>query len=329
MKKNAWTMAEMVISITVILILTGLVVNIYKPDVQKAKFYMYATVRNIMKGNISIMDKNFSLNQEDKIGNNDWYCAQLSDAFNLESSPNCLRAASADTVNIQFPNGVALYGVASEWKFPYEGAKFQYKNIMIDINGADGPNKVWGDRFPMRIIGGQGNKSQGVEGLIMPVNCKNDRVYNPFTNQLIAVAAAAKNTYCGTSSKDYTLDDQVLAYDIYRNEDKSEETTAKLIAGMQSPLAADCMAYGGNTGFYSNAECEAAKIRIKKECARKDACSGCTSNTCPEGSTNSETCVVVRDANNPENIGCATILHKPTGGMSFIFQAIIGDIDEI
>ena len=330
MKKNAWTLIEMVVAIIIILMLSGLVVNMFKPEAQKAKFYLYATVRNITKGNITIMEKDKSLHKEDLVGTNDWFCVHFADAFNLENAPNCTRGSSSPDMNpnIQFPNGVLIYGLASAWEVPYDNAQFEYKNIMVDINGSSGPNRIWADRFPLRIINGEGYNTQGAEGLVMPVDCGETQIFNA-NKVAVNIRQAAKNPYC-TDNTNYTKDDQMFTYDIYRSEDDSEDSKAKFIAGMLSPLDADCQAYGLNTGYYSTLEC--AGIKVRPECIRNEACKRCTSETssmCP-GTANSEaSCLAIREANNPHNLGCATILHKPSGGMSFILQALIGDIDEI
>ena len=327
MKKYAWTLMEMVIAITILILLSGLCVNLFKPNVQKARFYMYAAVKNLTKGNITIIEKYDSLSAKTVVGTDDWYCINLADAFSIESAPDCSTTASDDTPNIQFPNKTTVYGLAKEWKAPYSGANFKYKNIMIDIDGPnEGLNKLWADRFPMRIITGTG---RGEEGLIVPVNCANDQVYNAAQNKLVNVDSAAKNPYCGSSGKNYTIDDQVLIYNIYKANDDSENAKAHMVAGMLSHMEADCAAYGGTQGSYNVLECDSAKIKIKPQCATQDNCRTCTANTCPEGSTDMASCIEVQKRENPDDFTCFTLLNKPSGGMSFIFQAIIGDADEL
>lgn len=325
MKKYAWTLVELIISITILIMLSVLCVNLFKPNVQKSRLFMYAAVKNITKGNITVIEKKGSLSAESAIGNDDWYCLNFADAFSLSSSSNCAKDSGLYDANIQFPNKVILYGIASPWVAPYEGANFKYKNIMIDIDGNEGKNKLWADRFPMRIISGTG---KAVEGYITPVNCGNDVVYDKTNKVLVSVDDNAKNSYCESSAKNYTLDDEVLTYDVYKAIDDSEYAKARMVAGKLSHMEADCSAYGGELGYYSVSECDSAKIKILPECATSANCSSCTSNTCPEGSSDSETCLEVSNTKNPDGKTCFSLISKPGGGMSFMMKAVMSDIED-
>ena len=60
---------------------------------------------------------------------------------------------------MKFVNGVTVKGVASEWVIPFENAEYQFKNIEIDIDGNKGMNRLWVDRFPMRVFKGSGQRT--------------------------------------------------------------------------------------------------------------------------------------------------------------------------
>ena len=332
MKKQAWTMAELAVAIVIILIISCICTSIFKPNIQKAKFYAYAAVNNIRKGNAAVIEKSNTLKGDD-IDGNDWYCLNLADNFSLDSAINCSTTAGNDDVNISFPNGTTVMGLASAWKAPYEGANFFYKNILIDIDGpSNGKNKVWVDRFPMRIIAGSG---KGAEGLVMPINCLNDVVYNSSQGKDIAVDESAKSPYCPSSgAKNYGIDDQILTYDIYRLDSKAEGAKAHTVASLLSPMQADCAAYGGKIGYYSVEECAGAGFKILSACAVASNCSSYktsdgTAYTFPDTSTTEDGCSTIAQEKNPDGLSCFAIPHKPSGGTSFIMQALIGDIDNI
>ena len=336
MKKYAWTMAELLIALTIIIILGSFCVGAFKPDTQKSRYFIYSTISNLLRANSSIMEKygtvmggdnNGSGNENTfKVSSNvyDWYCGQITEIFTTKSSVNCLRSANATTAaNVTLANGIEIYGLASKWQQPYSGSSFYYKNILVDIDGkANGVNKLGVDQFPLRIIGGPG---RGAEGLVMPVNCKADKV---FSTSLVDVAAAAKNPSCPASNgKDHTADKQIITYDVYKPINTDENAKAVLIASMVSPIQADCMAYGGADGYFSVKECDDARIRIHASCMTQGNCATCTTNMCPEGYTTPATCKTRATAINPNDISCVTLIHKPSGGVSAIIQSMIGDID--
>ena len=342
MKKYAWTLAEMVIVIIILFMLSGLCVSLFKPDTQKAKICLYAAIRNITRGNITIIEKYETLmKHDDPEAEEDWYCTQFADAFTLDTEANCSKDADEGDINIRFAHGVTIQGLASDWVQPFADSSYYYKNIVVDIDGSDGMNRLWVDRFPLRIISGS---NKGAEGLVVTVTCgDNDLVYNDKAepHAVVAVAPAAKNPYCSNGftpsgdavNKNFALSKDILTYDVYRAISTEPDSKAELITTSVSPMEADCMAYGDQTGYYSTAECDSAKIRIKGKCATKQNCGTCTNNTCPmnqEGTsaTDHDGCSELAGVLNPNDISCFAIVHKPSGGASFMLQALIGDIDE-
>ena len=209
-KKYAWTLAEMVIAITVLIVLAGIASTVMKASVQKAKFFVYATFRNIEQANVYLMEKNDDeLEQPNKNGK-DWYCSNLADIFSLKGDANCKAPASGNdttTVNMTLANGVALYGLANPWRVAYDNADFKIKDILMDINGSKGPNKIWIDRFHFRVFTGD-----IYTGLVRFVNCADDSMYD---EDGVKHPIKTKHLFCASGDNtNYTLDDTIITYDI-------------------------------------------------------------------------------------------------------------------
>lgn len=338
MKKTAWTMTEMVIAIVVLAMLSGICASLFKPNIQKARMFIYSAMRDINGANEGILEKYGTLNQQDlsEDSTDDYYCVHVADLLNLSTAANCAKNAAADAVNIRYSNGVTIQGLASAWQNPYPDSPFQFKNFVVDINGSSGPNKVWVDRFPLRVIGGPG---YATEGSVVVVNCGSEVVYNDVqaTPDDVAVASTANNPYCkdgwsasGTANTtDFTNDNQIISYDVLRASTESDEEVKAitLMSGVSQKLA-DCSAFGGTEGLNSAGVCNTASMRLLKECANQSTCLKCLTNSCPAGSSNASGCKTIAATSNPENLYCFIKLHKPSIGAHFIFQAILGNMDE-
>ncbi len=348
-KKSAWTLVELVLAMMVIILISGFLISVVKPNTQKAKIYVYATMKNLTKGNIAVIEKYENtetetpkdLTYQDPNSDNDTYCLEMADVFSLSGSPNCSKNASISDVNLTFPNGVTVQGLASPWKRPYATSPFYFKNIIIDIDGEKGLNKIWVDRFPLRIY--QGAK---YDGTLQPINCADDSIYDDDNKKIVLTDDLGKSPYCkqkfnasGASvAKNFLLDDNVITYDIYSAPTTGIQTKATFVASAQSPAMADCMAYGGN-GYLNKTECAALGLKIHSRCAARITCEGCASvspSICPLGADNStqtseDGCMELATANQFEDndIRCFTLQHKPNGGMSFFVEGLIGsEIDE-
>ncbi len=314
LKKFGWTMAELLVSLAVLVLLAAFCVFGQKPGMNKSELFVYFAVRSLTKANIAIMGKTFEIDDRHikyNIGlgydpkgitggkfdvdgaGNDWYCSQVADVLSLSGTPNCKRTAAATDINIKFSNGITVQGLASQWIKPTADTPYEYKNIVIDIDGPDsGPNKPWSDRFPMRVY--RGSDENKMEGIIMPVNC---------TVSGASTYCKQGKTYTGAVvARDFSIDDQVMTYDIYKmtvSEDDtiSEENKKSTLVGSGfSAFEADCAAHHGK-GFYSESECNTAGISLNPNCSG-------------------------------ENVGCYTVLHRPSDGIPIFIQALVGEIDE-
>ncbi len=346
MKKKAWTLVELFLAMGIIILISSFLLTTFKPNTQKSKVYIYAAMNNLTKGIISVMEKygedattSKTLTYQNPDSTDDTFCLELADVFSLAKEANCEQSEPISTVNLEFPNEVTIQGLATPWKTPYEGCEYNFKNIIIDVDGEKGLNKLGIDRFPLRIF--QGGK---VDGVIMPINCEDDSVYDEEGNKIVLTDSTGKSPFCKQKfdssgalfTKNLLLDDKIINYDIYRSEMVEEKSVAKIVSSAQSLAMADCMAYGGY-GYLSKEQCAQMGIKIHTKCASSETCEKCAEvspTICPlkeDGITQTDFdgCMELVEANkvNGEEVKCFTIQHRPMGGASFLLESIIGEIN--
>ena len=243
-KKFAWTITELVVAMIFIMTIAGFMISNFKPNQQKAKINAFAAMRNIQKGVISVGDvkekeqmTQWSGGRKDiftevdtfKNANKDTFCMLMADAFTIKSGTtvNCAKNTAIDTANITFPNGLEVYGLASAvvdlGKSTTESKLYSYKNILVDIDGKRGRNRLGVDRFPLRIY--------AIDNIVVPVNCAETEIYDwrlegiNGSTGIITMTDAQKNPYCKTgknfngtrSTQNFLLDTEVITYDAFRN----------------------------------------------------------------------------------------------------------------
>ncbi len=347
-KKNAWTLIELFMAMSVIILIASFLITTFRPNVQRAKLYTYATIINLIKGTIAVMEKYQSdpdsepktLSYQNPDSTDDTFCIEFADNFTLSEAADCSKDALISDINLKFPNGVTVQGLANPWKKPYVTSSYMFKNIIIDIDGEEGLNKIWIDRFPLRIY--EGAK---YDGTIYPVNCADDSVYDDEGNKITLDDSTGKSPYCkqkfnasgANVNKNFLMDDKVITYDIYKAAATGEQTKATLVASAQSPAAADCMAYGGN-GYHSREECAQFGVKIHTQCASSATCEGCGSvspSICPMDSTQTTQtdqtgCLEIAKANQIDDtdVRCITLQHKPGSGLSYLVESLVGEIDQ-
>ncbi len=346
-KLNAWTLVELFMAMGVIIIISTFLSTAFKPNTQKAKLFAYATINNLITGTLSVSEKYQSdpdatpkdLTYQNPDSDDDTFCLELADTFSLSETPNCAKTATISDVNLRFPNEVTVQGLTNPWKKPFVTSAYSFKNIIIDIDGEKGLNRLWIDRFPLRIY--QGAK---YDGTIHPVNCSDDSVYDDEGKKITLSDDIGKSPYCkqkfdasgANVNKNFVIDDNVITYDLYKAAATGEETKATLIASSQSPAAADCLAYGGN-GYYSRQQCAQMGFKIHSQCASSGTCEECASvspSICPmdfdnTAQTDQAGCLELAEKNKTgeSEIRCFTLYHKPSGGMSFLVETMIGEIN--
>ena len=293
---------------------------------------------------------------------NDTFCMILADAFSLKEAPNCSnKNIDLATPNFVFPNGMEIYGLSSE---PFTfftkaniGESFQddtnfesvaaYKNIMIDVDGAKGKNRIGVDRFPLRIY--------SLDNVVFPVNCNESaffdwRYENTTGKATPSLSSAQKNPYCkggknfdGAQSKqNFWLDNEMITFDTFRNtiikregdtaNNKSNiEQNNESIAFTRNAAETICGVFGG-TRFLSVAQCTAYGYRIFDKCPSKESCLTCSTggNVCPKNGSNvttqgeNGTCISLYNSLNNKQNFCYYGLHRPSAGMSAIVSGIMG-----
>ena len=344
-KKNAWTLVELFMAMGVIILLSTILATTYRPNVQKAKLYIYASMANITKGTIAVKEKyakdetgSKDLSYQNPDSTDDTFCIEMADVFTLNKTPECAIDSTISTVNLSFPNKVTVQGLATPWKKPYPTADYSFKNIVIDIDGEEGLNKVWVDRFPLRLF--QGSK---YEGVLQVVNCADDSIYDDEGNKITLSDDTGKSPYCKQKfnasgaivAKEFLKDDKIINYDIYKAPATGENIKATMVASARSPLEADCGAYGGK-GLYNRKLCAQYGFKLKRECASQTACEGCgtSPSVCPAnengtGIISESDCNTLATANrqNDSDINCFTLQHKPGGGMSMLVETMVGEIN--
>lgn len=352
MSKKAWTISELTVAIIIFTLLCAFGIKVFKPNYNKTKLFAYATLLNISKGNSAVMEK-FGAIAGDNVGNIDNYCIKFSNQFSIKGEPNCdtLATDRNTKLSLVLSNGVTLYGLASDWKEPYDGAPFAVKNIAFDIDGDKGFNRVWVDRFPLRVY-----KGGRYSGAIQLVDCSNDTFYKADgTTQNKAVSphckdgvgftgnAVTKGISATSNSSDVTKQNYIVTYDIYRVGQGDGLTAAELVETGLPPIEADCKAYAGQ-GFFSPHLCKTkTAYRMSPYCATDELCSKCMVegtggyNVCPTDlidptrERNIITCKDIGINENPkvDNVqaSCFTVLHRPNVGAGLMFGNILNSIN--
>lgn len=328
--KSAWTMVELTIALTILIIISFIGLSNFKPNVNKARLFMYATMKNIYEANNIIVSKYITEGSDlyqANVGTNDWYCVHLAEIFTLKDPAVCKTTTADNVSNMTLPNGVTLKGVAKDWVTPYVGATWTYKDIIIDIDGDKGMNKLWADQFLVRIYG-----SGDFKGRVFPADCGTYNVaYNGNTKVTLT-----KSVYCGTNTAGLVNLNEIVSYDLFRAKSAEENTTGFYVATNLSLLDADCRANGGS-GLYGTDTCKGSNARrLDKKCVSDTTCAKCAeeSGVCPCKNDDCTTimssteCTNSIETANDGKFNCNVLQHKPQGGSSFILNTVFGDIFE-
>lgn len=300
MKKQAWSMAELAVSLTIITVLAIFACNVVKPKTIKNQFFAYTSIKNIEEAIATLANDNGNLSPD---GTDSWICKQAADAFNSKTTPDCT-STKEETVNFTMSNDVTIQGLSAAWNV------YGYKDIVIDIDGKKGYNKLGQDRFPLRIYDGG-----DLTGVVAPVNC-NSSVAGKVCNDGFDMN--------GTKSKiNFTNNAEIISYDVFQIPDE-DSTEAHSRATSRTFKEADCGAYGG-LGVYSIQECNSSGYKTIKDCLTSEICLTCNTggvNICPD-STTAANCESKVSEYNPNNMSCFAIVHKPSAGASLIFEPLI------
>lgn len=147
----AFTLAEVLLTIVIIGVITVLLMTSLKPQRMKDLPFVYSTYKNVVQANKDLVYLN---EKNGKFGlsypNQNDYCIQFADSVSTMGAIDCTPAA---TVNFKFSNGVAFGGFASDWSAltNIKGNSINYRDIDFDVNGTKGKNKAGEDQFQLRI----------------------------------------------------------------------------------------------------------------------------------------------------------------------------------
>ncbi len=322
-------MVEMVVALIILILLSGVCLTVYKPNVQKSKIVLYATMKNLTAANMAIIEgiengRYHSANELNISGtynadNN--YCRYLTEALSV-SSTGC-------NGSITLPGKIVISGLDNKWVKPATTADYEVKDVLVTI---DGGSKFGVSKFPLRIYNGS-----GYTGMVHLIDCTNSTSAGKLnldgtTKDVSTTAKSSYSTYCGKSIN-YLTSNIVASYDVYRADTDEEETTASLISSAVSPLEADCNAYGGQ-GVYNETQCKNAGYRLKIQCLTSDLCANANSAVLPNKtvdgtsvSITSSNCASYKNSLNPNDLSCFTLLHKPSAGTTFLLETMVGQFD--
>ena len=325
MKKQAWTLAELTVVIVVILILAKASISVARTmDINKGRIYMYATMRNLTMGNLAIKEKfgefyPASASVHDANNSTDWYCTNLADNFSIESTPFCADSTTSTTANFIFSNGISFKGMSSAWQ--NTSGDLYYKDILVDIDGDLGSNKIGIDRYPLRVFRGTNTLGVNMDGMILPVDC----------NQADPLVGTS-HSYCNGATNNIASSAEIFSYSIYRVTNGKKPESATIIMAGKTALESDCLALGGK-GIYPATACKAKNFYIHESCAHEDICADCAfDGTCPNNGTE-ESCMALAEKNklaDKEGVlkgyKCIPLLTKPTSGLGLFGGAIMAEV---
>lgn len=331
MKKNAWTLLELTVIMIVILVLTAASMSVMKTiNVNKMRIYTYSAIRNLTMGSIAIKDKYGEMYPDEAKTSdnnaavaNDWYCMNLVDSLMTDGAINCIKniidgtPISSPTPNFKLANGIYVYGASNSWRTAY--GDLHYKDMMFDINGNGGADKIGVDRFPLRVFRGATAQGYNADALVQPVDCTSGQDYLTDTagNKI-----TLSSTYCTGGSVALASDSEFLTYAVYKVVDTNKPNSAVPILAGRSAVEADCLAHGAK-GLYGKQLCSANAYKLYPECAHEETCAGCEADgTCPNSGTEAN-CNALAQNN---KFRCFALMSKPTAGLGLMGIAVMNEV---
>lgn len=237
--KNGWTMAELVVAMMVLAVLMLLSLQIIKPKQMRVIPFAYAAVKNLSEGarfvikDIDDGTKKLPDGYSDiPVANSNKSCVALAEAFSLTGSYNCVKDSSTypaigkgttGSPNFQTANLITYSGLEKDFSEGVRGnatssnqcgtASVDMKDIMVDINGDEGENKVGIDQFPLKLL---------KTGEVIPGTCSDIEssatTLNACAGKTYDSAATFKKhpTLCGILDTKFINEPYPFAYTVYR-----------------------------------------------------------------------------------------------------------------
>lgn len=238
--KNAWTMAELVVAMLVLSILMTLSIQNIKPKKIRVLPFAYASVKNLNDAARFVLSDNLVKNLPDDLisspeANSNKTCVQMAEALSLIGNYTCVKTIATAPANgrgktgkpnFQTSNMISYSGLEKDFTSTYRGTASNVgqcatvavgmKDIMIDIDGDDGENKVGKDQFPLKLLQ-TGEVVPGTCSDIVPSStpsaCSGETFQNP---------TFKKHPSCGSETTKFINEDYPFAYTVYRSRKVTE-----------------------------------------------------------------------------------------------------------
>ncbi len=242
--KYAWTMAELVVTILIIAVIMILSVQTIKPKLLKTTPYIYAAVKNLGDAAKYVLADNSVSRLPDgpvdiPVADSNQTCVEMAEAMSLIGDYNCVRtfdAAPADgegavgNPNFQVANLISYSGLQKDFTPTYRGSASSaapcmtvaagMKDIMIDIDGDSGKNKIGEDQFPAKLLD-TGEVIPGTCSDIAPGATPSECGATAFENPTFT-----KHPDCDSDTTVYINEKEPFAYTVYKSRPVTDEEIA-------------------------------------------------------------------------------------------------------
>ena len=242
--KNAWTMAELVVAILVLAILVVLSVQTIKPKMLKATPYIYAAVKNLGDAAKYVLADSSNSRLPDgpvdiPVADSNETCVGMAEAMSLIGDYNCVRTFNAAPAsgegatgnpNFQAANLISYSGLQKDFTSTFRGSASSaspcmtvaagMKDVMIDIDGDSGKNKIGEDQFPAKLLD---------TGEVIPGTCSD---IAPGATPSVCGGATfdnpvfTKHPDCGSDTTVYINEKEPFSYTVYKSRLATEAEVA-------------------------------------------------------------------------------------------------------
>lgn len=268
--KQAWTMAELTVAMIVLGVLMGLSIQVMKPHRIKVIPFAYAAVKNLTGAAKYVLKENNSKKLPDDVvakpvANSNKTCVQMAEILSLVGNYTCVKTTATKPAstkggvgnpNFQTSNLITYSGLEKDYTVTQRGTATAsnecatvdvgMKDLMIDVNGDDGDNKVGIDQFPVKLL---------QSGEVVPGTCANitsGTAPSVCSGKPFASPTFARHPSCGANTTKFIDDKYPFGYNVYRSrvvtdaeiasgEYKKDERITETVAMEISFAKADCI----------------------------------------------------------------------------------------
>lgn len=229
-----WTMAELVVAMLVLAILMTLSIQTIKPKKIRVLPFAYASVKNLGDAAKFVLNDNLVKNLPDDVvdvpeANSNTTCVQMAETLSLLGNYTCVKTAATKPANgkgntgkpnFQTSNMISYSGLEKDFASTFRGTATNVgqcatvavgmKDIMIDIDGDDGDNKVGKDQYPLKLL---------QTGEVIPGTCSNiapAATPSACAGETFSNPTFTKHPSCGSDTTKYINENYPFAYTVYR-----------------------------------------------------------------------------------------------------------------